>query len=159
MAHIKTRIRDEVMTRLQDIPEAGLNYRVFEADASSLDDRELPAIAAYTPEEQVAIKNPKSISFIVTRNISLDIYIMATKPERVEDELDSIAMQIEKAVLFDPTLSDMINNVSLVSVNTIINTETSKPLGMSRLRFEAEALTNFGEPDQNFESNPSSFQT
>ncbi|WP_430436860.1 hypothetical protein [Oceanibaculum nanhaiense] len=140
MTHRRNRIRDAVTALLADIPAAGgrvYNSRVFPV-------RELPCIAVYTLRENSTLA---TLQRRTTRLVQVVIDIHAQATERVDDDLDNLATEIEKRLEADWQLSGLAINSAIDSTVIGLSGEAQKATGLARLTYEYEYTVTAGAPD------------
>lgn len=141
MTHRRNRIRDAVTALLADIPAAGgrvYNSRVFPL-------RDLPAIAVYTLREGSTLATLRRRT---TRILQVVIDIHAQATERVDDDLDAIATEVEKRLEADWQLSGLAINSAIDSTVIGLSGEAQKATGLARLTYEYEYSIPAGAPDE-----------
>src|SRR5690606_38176082 len=104
------------------------NSRVFPV-------RDLPAIAVYTLREGSTLATLRRRT---TRILQVVIDIHAQATERVDDDLDAIATEVEKRLEADWQLSGLAINSAIDSTVIGLSGEAQKATGLARLTYEYE---------------------
>ena len=132
MTHACTQIGQAVATMLKNNASAGAN--VFEARAYALDDPKLPALLVYTKQETVG---QTSMSYPRTQQRELQMSIEAYVKARgkVDDDTDTLALEIEQLIAADPTLGELVRDVVLDTTETLISDEGEKPIAVAVLNY------------------------
>lgn len=141
MTHRRNRIRDAVTALLADIPAAEgrvYNSRVFPV-------RELPCIAVYTLRESSTLATLRRRTTRVVQ-VVIDVHAQAT--ERVDDDLDNLATEIEKRLEADWQLSGLAINSAIDSTVIGLSGEAQKATGLARLTYDYEYSVPAGVPDE-----------
>lgn len=107
----------------------------------------LPAVLLYTPSEESEIfdESPRRYRRRLTlraecvRRISADT-------AAIDDELDTFAGQVERALLTDPTLGNAVDDCELTGTDTTINDEGQALIGAAVLTFRVSYYTEEPEP-------------
>lgn len=132
MTHARTQIRQAVATLLKNNTSASAN--VFEARAYALDDPKLPALLVYTKQETVG---QTSMSYLRSQQRELQVSIEAYVKARgkVDDDTDTLALEIEQLIAADPTLGGLVKDVVLDTTETLISDEGEKPIAVAVLNY------------------------
>lgn len=93
---------------------------------------ELPAIAVYTLEETSERKHPEGS---LDRHMVLAIHAIVQASDGVDDALDTLALQIEKAMAADQTLGGLVLFSHLSGTEIDVDEGTSQPVGGIRLAY------------------------
>lgn len=129
--HPRKVIREAVVKLLVDAKTAaGADvYPTREAPWKSI---ELPGIAVYTVEENSERKNPQGN---LDRHLVLAIHAVARLNEGIDDALDALSLQIEKAMAADQTLGGTALFSHLSGTEIEVDESTSQPVGGIRLAY------------------------
>ena len=132
MIHARTQIRGAVATLLKNNTQAGAN--VFEARAYALDDPKLPALLVYTKQETVG---QTSMSYPRTQHRELQVSIEAYVKARgkVDDDTDTLALEIEQLIAADTSLGGLVRDVVLDTTETLISDEGEKPIAVAVMNY------------------------
>jgi len=132
MKHARTQIRNAVTALLKGNTTAGDN--VFEARVYPLNDPKLPALLIYTKQETVG---EQSMSRPRTQQRELMVTIEAYVKARgnVDEDTDTLAMEIEQLVATDPTLGGLVKDTALDTTETQFSDDGEKPVAVAILTF------------------------
>lgn len=134
MAHPRTLIRHAVVAQLTGATAAGA--RVFKARVVPFKQSELPAVAVYTPDEEVETSR-SSAPRELERSLQLVIEGVTESgaPSDVDDSADELALEIEAAIDSDTTLNGTATDVLLSRTESDSFAESGKNHGLVRLTF------------------------
>ena len=144
MSHVRKQIRDYFESQLADLPSIGGN--IYESRIYPLVQARLPALIVYTTNESV-----EEVSFGTKRaqersvTVTVEGYVRALA--NFDDALDQIAVEVEEAVLDDPSLGGIAINTTLVDTNSQYSGEGEQPVGTIVLSFEVIYRTQSGTPE------------
>jgi hypothetical protein len=100
---------------------------------------ELPGIAVYTIEES---SQSIHVDSELARHVVLAIHAVARLTEGVDDALDAISLQIERAMAADPTIGGAAVLSHLAGTEITVDESTARPVGAIRLAYEVRYHTN-----------------
>lgn len=148
MAHVRAQIRQGIAQVLTGLNKTG--SRVYPSRMFSLDESDLPSISVYTtdeasPEEitKVTLGTPSRLH----RNLPLIIEGHAIVDEKIDDELDQIALEIEVAMGAPFSIDSHALAVRLVSTQMIISGDGDAQVGVVRLLYSISYSTLETSPD------------
>ena len=99
---------------------------------------ELPGIAVYSLEESSQrITGGRDLD----RSVVLAIHAVAQLSEGIDDALDALALQVEKAMAADPTLGGKALASYLAGTEISVDETTQRPVGAIRLAYEVRYHT------------------
>lgn len=127
MAHQRQIIREAVKAQLLGKTAAGA--RVYETRLLPFRQLELPAIAVYTLEESVDPASKSTAPRELTRTLQLAIEAVVKAATNVDDALDAIALEIEKAMDADPYFGGAAGESILASSQLGVGEEGNQPVG------------------------------
>lgn len=107
--------------------------RVYETRMIPWREIELPAIAIYTLDETVDPDSKSTSPRRIYRTMQLEIVAAARASNNVDDDLDTLAMQIEAAMNYDETLGGSCGDSILSATEMAIESVGNKPIGMVRM--------------------------
>lgn len=139
MPHQRTLIRQAAKAALLGNTSAG--PRVHTSRIVAWRPKDLPAIAIYTLEEPVDPDSASSAPRELRRSLTLAIEVAAVQQESIDDELDALALQIERAIHADWTLGDTAADTILANTNVEIMAEGEKIIGVMRIEFTVTYYT------------------
>lgn len=131
MPHQRQLIRQAVKSALVAASTAA-GARVFETRFLPLKRVELPALAVYTLVESVD-ESDKGAPRELVRRLQLAIEGSVEAGENVDDDLDSLALEVETAIHADDSFGGTAEDAVLESTEIAIDESGSKPVGVVRL--------------------------
>jgi len=140
--HPRTTIRNAVVgllnTRLaaSGVQAHGSRFRAWNAD-------ELPAVAVYALSETSQIHDEAPRSYLRSLELGVEV-IPEHKPgsaDALADAMDDLAEQVEAAVMADPELGGLVNDVRLVGTDMVFEPKGEHLVAAARLRFTVEYVT------------------
>lgn len=144
MSHVRTQIRDAIVTQLTGLATTGSN--VFKTRLYPIAPNKLPAILVYVNSEVnqvIAIKHPR----LDQRELTVSIEGVAKATSSIEDTLDQIGLEIEEAIYGDLTLGGLAKDVVLSSADIDISPEGDQPVGGIRLSYLVKYLVREDDPE------------
>lgn len=99
---------------------------------------ELPGIAVYSIEEASTQQHQDAE---LVRHVVLAIHAVARLTEGVDDALDALSLQIEKAMAADPTLGGTALLSNLAGTEITVDESTARPVGAIRLAYQVRYHT------------------
>jgi len=143
MSHVRTQIRDEIVSRVTSCVIVGRN--VFASRVYPLDESKLPGVCVYTENEEIDEDRGKQSS-MQHRSVEVVLEGHDKLTAGVDDQLDAIAAEIETAVFSDRTLGGLAFAVDLDNTEVEIDAETEELIGVIKLTFRVLYLTTEGAP-------------
>ena len=98
---------------------------------------ELPGIAVYSLEEA----SQRMTGGDLDRTVLLAVHAVVRLSEGVDDALDQLALQVEKAMAVDPTLGGLALVSHLGGTEISVDETTQRPVGAIRLAYEVRYHT------------------
>lgn len=144
MSHVRKQVRDYFETTLTGLTTTGT--KVYASRVYSLAENNLPAIAIYTKSETSA-----EVSFVGKRvqnrvlDVAVEGYVRTTAT--FDDVIDTIATEVETALLADTTLGGLAINTELTSTEINFSGESEQPVGTIVLTFAVQYRTETGQPE------------
>jgi hypothetical protein len=136
--HPRETIRKAVVTILERArTDAGAS--IFPSREVPWRSVELPGIAVYSLEES-STQEHRDVP--LTRLVILAIHAVVRLTEGVDDALDALSLQIEKAMAADPTLGGTAQLSHLAGTEISVDESTARPIGAIRLAYEVRYYTN-----------------
>lgn len=153
MTHPRTLIRIAMRDLLVNKTDAG--DRVFKSRVVAWRERDLPAIAIYTPEETIAEGSYQTAPRELERTVTVVTEIAFKAVADVDDAADEIAWLVEKAVHKDETLGGLVSDCRLMNTLLEIFEQGDQLIAVLRLDWDALYYTKApedadGEPYDNF---------
>lgn len=151
--HPRQAIREAVRARLISAATSA-GARVYETRMTPFREVELPAIAVYTMDETADDRgsSPREL----TRKLTLEIVAAVRAADNVDDALDSISLEIERAMHSDETLGGTASDSVLTSTDIGIEIEGNKPIGMVRINY---AVTYYSHAPESADTALGDFKT
>jgi hypothetical protein len=134
VAHPRKLIRQAAVARLTGATAAGA--RVFKARVVPFKQSELPAVAVYTPEEEVeATRSSAPRELERTLQLVVEAVTKSGSPSDVDDTADDLSLEIEAAIDVDPTLGGAATDTLLARVESDVFSESGTNHGLVRMTF------------------------
>lgn len=143
MTHIRTQIRDEIFLAVTGLDVTGLN--VFKSRTVPVDT--LPSLIVSTGNEEIDEEEGR-VARVQSRKLEIIVRGYDKLKVGLDDQLDSIAEEVETAVL-NATYST-ITAIDLIAVETNIEDGSEQPVGEITLIFSVSYLTRDGAPGITF---------
>lgn len=144
MAHVRQTIREYFGTQLTGLTTTGAN--AFQSRVYPMQSAKLPALLIYTTTES-SEEQAFSSKRVQTRTLSVDVQGFVRALSNFDDTLDTIAKEVEVAILDDPTLGGLAINTELTSTQADYSGEGEQPVGTIRLTFDVQYRTETGQPE------------
>jgi len=141
--HARTQIRDKVVTLVTSLTTTGTN--VFPSRKYPLSDDVFPGLCVYTLSENIDEEEGK-LAGIQFRSVDIVVEGYDALIAGLDDNLDTIAAEVETAVFADRFLTGSLQALDLINTEFDLNVEAEKPVGMIKLTFKAQYLTEEGAP-------------
>ena len=135
--HPRQAIREAVVQLLIDA-QTDAGRTVYPTREVAWRSVELPGIAVYTIEES---SERPSYDGDLDRHLVLAITAVTRLNEGVDDAIDQLSLQIEKAMAADQTLKGTALHSFLVGTEITIDDTTARPVGAVRLAYEVRYST------------------
>ena len=132
MAHIRKSIREHVVTTVTSLSTTGSN--VYETRYFPLQTGNLPALIVYTLDETVEDYTIGQNTRTQLRSLNLIIEAHCRGTANIDDTLDTIAEEVEEAMVTDITRGGNAKDTKLVSTEVDFDTASQKT-GLMRLTY------------------------
>ena len=132
MAHIRKAIREHVVTTITSLSTTGSN--VYETRYFPLQTGNLPALIVYTLDETVEDYTLGQNTRTQFRALNLIIEAHCRGTANIDDTLDTIAEEVEEAMVTDFTRGGNAKDTKLVSTEVDFDTASQKT-GLMRLTY------------------------
>ena len=132
MAHIRKTIREHVVTTITSLSTTGSN--VYETRYFPLQTGNLPALIVYTLDETVEDYTLGQNTRTQFRALNLIIEAHCRGTANIDDTLDTIAEEVEEAMVTDITRGGNAKDTKLVSTEVDVDTASQKT-GLMRLTY------------------------
>jgi hypothetical protein len=137
--HQRHLIRHAVLDRLLQATDA--QDRVELMRISPHAHSNLPAIAIYATEEQVDSESAKSAPRELMRVLDLVVEVACSVSEQLDDQLDAISLQVERAMHKDPTLGELVADCILAGTKLGVDDSGRQPVGAAILTYRVTYQT------------------
>lgn len=144
MSHIRTRIRQNIVTTLTGLPNTGANC--FDTRVFAVHDAILPAICVYTLNETTAYPSmspPRTLSKRL--QIKVEAYVKMT--DTYDEMVDQICADIEEALYTDLERGGLAYDTKITSFDADFNGDGNEPVMIGRLSVEVTYSAVEGSPE------------
>lgn len=144
MSHIRTQIRQRLVTNLTGLTTTGSNC--FDTRVYPLASDKLPGLAVYTKSEVTEYETmspPRTLRKTLTAVI--EIYVKMTST--FDEVLDTIAAEIETALYSDLTQNGLSFDTKVVSFEADFGGDAEQPLGQGIMQVEIIYSATEGSPE------------
>lgn len=149
MAHLRTQIRNKVLAMLTNLATTGAN--AFADRKEFLPDAKLPAILVMNDNDQVATRTIGSQAAPHARTeghtLALKLQAVAKAVTGLDDTLDQICLEVEKAIMADIFLAGLTVDARLMSTVYTLDATGEKPAGIAEMVFEFDYWVQNTAPD------------
>lgn len=155
MAHLRKQIRDYVAilltgyvydrfgivlldrssSRIQPADDIIPNGSIYKSRHYAMDDAKLPAICVYTESASSALVTIGERILEHTLELRVDIFNKGASGSIFEN-VEQFAADVVEAILSDDDMGGLVMDTTLISMDTDVNTQGERAIGMSELRFE-----------------------
>ena len=132
MAHVRKAIREHVVTTITSLSTTGSS--VYETRYFPLQTGNLPALLVYTLDETVEDYTIGQNTRTQHRSLNLIIEAHCRGTANIDDTLDTIAEEVEEAMVTDISRGGNAKDTKLVSTEIEFDTASQKP-GLMRLTY------------------------
>lgn len=142
MAHVRNQIRNRLVTTLTGLSTTGSNVsssRVYPFAADKL-----PRISIYTKSESseyATLTRPRTITR--TLEALVEVFVQSV----IDDDLDTIASEVESAIYGDVTLNGLAKDARITSFSSDFSGDPDKPVGSATITIEIDYVTIEGSPE------------
>lgn len=143
MSHVRQQIREYVEGQATGLTTTGSN--VFASRVYPMSASKLPGLLIYTVSETTD-EQTFSKARHQTRVLTLNIEGYVRARTNYDDKLDTIAEEVEAALLDDPTFGGLTVNVELTGTEIELSGDSDQPVGTVRLTFAVTYRTETGTP-------------
>jgi len=144
MPHQRQLIREAAKTTLVGKTAAG--PRVYETRIVPWRKLELPALAIYTLDESVDPASSTTAPRELERTVDLAIEGAVRQGENIDDSIDELALEIERAMHADPYLGGTASDSILSSTEIEVVEESDRLVGVVRLVYSTRYYTLAPDP-------------
>lgn len=144
MSHIRTRIRQNLVTTLTGLDNTGNNC--FDTRVFPMHESVLPGICVYTVSETTqypSMRPPRTLQKRLSARIEVYVKMTSTYDEMV----DQISADIEEALYTDLTRGGLAIDTRVISFDTDFSADGDQPVMVGRLTCEVHYLAVEGSPE------------
>ena len=145
MAHVRTQIREEVVSLLLGLPTTGPNVFDSRPPESGFDDAELPGLNVLTPADTINAKIPNT-SEKETRQVDLIVQCKA-KGNGAAAIVDQASAEVQAALAQNEKLGGRAKELFLESTSTTISGEIDQPTATAEMIFAVSYRINPQDPE------------
>ncbi len=139
MSHIRKQIRDAVVIKLTGLATTGVN--VFQTRIWPVNDAELPCLLVLTDGDTVNSYSEGSVVANTPRNVNRTLHLtvqVLVRGTSIDDALDQICLEVEKALASDRFLGGLSVNVTLTDTRIEFKGDGEKPTGEATMTYQIE---------------------
>ena len=143
MSHLRTQIRQRLVTNLTGLTTTGSNC--FDTRVYPLASNKLPGIAVYTKSESTdyeTMSPPRTLRKTLTAVIEIYVKMNST----FDEVLDTIAAEVETALYGDLTQNGLAFDTKIVSFEADFGGDAEQPLGQGIMEVEIIYSATEGSP-------------
>lgn len=144
MAHMRTQIRDAVITACTGLTTTGtkvFNHRIY-----PLGSNKLPGLCIYTQEESTiyqSISPPRSVMRTLT--VVVESYVKATTD--YDDTIDQIALEVEEALVADVTFGGLAKDTKILGFTSEVSGDGEQPACVGIMQVQVTYCTAENDPE------------
>lgn len=144
--HIRQQLREAFAATVTGLATTGA--RVFQSRIDNLAAADLPGLRIYTDGEQIMDDSILDIPYLQHREITLRCEALAKVTSNLDDVLDTICTEVEKAIAGNSTLGGLAKlHCSLKSTDIKFEGATDVNTGIATMTWLIVALTMSSAPD------------
>lgn len=133
MPHARQQIRDAAVAALTGLATTGT--RVFNARAERFAEAELPSLNVLTPEEELV---GESMGLRHDRELRIHVEIRVKHESTYAATADTSAMEVEQALMADPSLGGRLKRLVPARTRTEISAETDREVAVVTIEWAAQ---------------------
>lgn len=144
MSHIRTRIRQNLVTTLKGLTHTKSN--VFDSRVYPMNADTLPGICVYTPSETsgyLSISPPRTLDKVITASIEIYVQMIDDYDER----LDQIAADVEEKLYLDLSRGGLATDTRVLSFDSTFSGDVEQPVIMGKLTVDIRYSAVEGSPE------------
>lgn len=144
MSHIRTRIRQNLVTSLTGLANTGSN--VFDSRVYPMTADTLPGICVYTSSEisnYTSINPPRTLDKVITASIEIYVQMIDT----YDEVLDQITADVEEALYTDLTRNGLAQDTRVMSFDSTFSGDVEQPLILGKLTVQIRYSAVEGSPE------------
>ena len=143
MPHVRKQIRDRVKALVTGLTTTG--SRVYASRIYPLQNDNLPGLCIFTENEEIDDEEGK-VERLQHRYLNVVVTGHAKVTSGLDDDLDTIAEEVETAVFADRFLNGLAMALDLISIETGFSADAEKPSGEIEIKFRVQYFTAEGAP-------------
>ncbi len=145
--HVRKQIRKAAAAALIGLATTG--SRVYESRVYPLNRAKLPGLLVFTTTEDSGHDDSAMGDMELMRDVALQVHGVVRISENLEDEMDDIALEVERALDDLGTMDGLVKIYHGIqgTISTLAGEEVSKPHGAIALEFLYTYRTREGSPD------------
>ena len=144
MSHIRTRIRQNLVTTLTGLPNTGTNC--FDTRVFAVHEAVLPAICVYTMSESTRYPSmgpPRTL--FKKMQCRIEVYVKMT--DTYDEMVDQICADIEEALYTDLRRGGLAHDTRLLTFDSDFSAQGDQPVMVGRLICEVDYFAVEGSPE------------
>ena len=137
--HLRKQIRDAVVGLLTGLPTTGA--KVYANRVWPLGNSELPGILVMADADTVNSYSEGSVVANVPRNVNRTAHLTVqciAQGNAIDDQLDQVCLEVEKALAADRFLGGLSANVTLVDTRIQLKGDGERPTGEATMSYQVE---------------------
>ena len=140
MSHARQQIREALATQLSS---AGIS-NVTQSRVRTF--QTLPSVNVLSTSESIA-PEISTAGMVQARELEISVEVRAKGTSNVDDSLDGIAVDIEVAIMADPTLGGLAHYAELLATEVEFDDEAEKPTGLLAMTWQVTYMVNASNPE------------
>lgn len=145
--HVRTQIRDAAVNALDALTTTSTRCTGGRPKSRPIAESELPCLLVYTNEEESEPVSGQMGLRRMSRSVQLLVHGYAQGTGDIDATLDTIAKEVEAALMADPTLGALAKDTYLVGTVKDSDPEAKQPTWEVVLTFTCEYSTREASPD------------
>ena len=144
MSHIRTRIRQNIVTTLTGLNNTGSN--VYDSRVYPMNTDTLPGICVYTMGETsgyISINPPRTLDKMLTAAVEIYVQMIDT----YDETLDQIAADVEEALYTDLSRNGLAQDTRIVSFDSTFSGDVEQPVVVGKLDVQIRYSAVEGSPE------------
>lgn len=144
--HIRQQLREAFAATVTGLTTTGA--KVFQSRVDNLAAADLPCLRIYTDSEQIQDDSILDVPYLQHRTITLRCEAVAKTGSNLDDTLDTICNEVEKAIAANSTLGGLAKlHCSLKSTDITFDGSMDINTGLAKMTWEIVSLTMSNAPD------------
>lgn len=135
MAHPRKTIRDALATLL--LNKTAAVDRVYSNRSRPQSVSKLPAIGIYNAGDTAALFDESPRRYRRQFNIAVDCYVKDTGGDEIDDTLDDLADEVERAVFADTTVGGTVSDIRLGETSDVMVSDQREQTAMLTITWQA----------------------